>query len=514
MIFTLALVFLLGGCGTTVKKSLESTEPVQASPRLLLRNDRIVHGDKLEALFYKNYKSSKDEYRFDIGDRLFITARAFVEGDDAVQSGKPENISKGDILLINYYKRHLEDDENYKLDAGDKLSVVVHSYPEYSKDVVILPDGKISLMKVGGIKAKGMTVAQLNSLLTQKYAKELLSPDIDVFVMEAQNKLNSLLESLFENTRKSDGRLIVGMDGTVDLPLIGAISVAGSSLSDARLAVNEKYRQKHCDVEVTINAMKIKKDRKKVTMPEYPEQFRDVVVLPDGTISVSGAGVVKAKGLTIAQLTNVLVEKYKRKYINPEVDVVVVEAQSKLDDFLDLLSQNYYMQSKTFWVGENGTANLPLMKEIHVEGMTLAEASSYVTKKYQEKFPNLEVVLSLNQSVRMTVAIMGEVSKPGVYQLMGNVSPYYALALAGGELNTADMSKLLIIRETNGKLEKIFVNLKSDEGRISKELYVQAGDIVYVLKTGIANVDLFVDQYIRKLMPFDMGAGVFYNINE
>jgi hypothetical protein len=42
---------------------------------------------------------------------------------------------------------------------------------------------------------------------------------------------------------------------------------------------------------------------------------------------------------------------------------------------------------------------------------------------------------------------------------------------------------------------------------------LQAQDVVVVPKSGIAKVDKWVDQYIRKVLPFNIGAGVFYQVN-
>jgi polysaccharide export outer membrane protein len=60
-----------------------------------------------------------------------------------------------------------------------------------------------------------------------------------------------------------------------------------------------------------------------------PEITVQQPVLPDGTISVPLAGVVTARGLTTAQLEDVLAEKLSEYITAPEVSVVVTQVNSK-----------------------------------------------------------------------------------------------------------------------------------------------------------------------------------------
>lgn len=510
LLILLALLFI--GCSAT-EKNIQLDPSASIKPvRHELKSSQIsiVPGDTIEIHFYKSYKNAQEEYRLDIGDRLYIKLDSNGDKSNLEQAGSAYKIKTGDTILVHYYKRYLTEGESYTLDVGDTLNITVHSHPEYSKDVVVLPDGTISVVKVGVVKAKGLTVSQLDALLTEKYADELITPDIDVFVLEARKKLNDIVDLLSKNMDATYGKLTVTLDGAIDFPLIGQVKVAGDTILNAKKMANDLYREQFCDVKVSLNIVK-----------EPPPIISDsaytnsVVVLPDGNISVSKLGLIKAKGLSITELNNLLTEKFKEKFLEPKVDIVIFEVQKRLTDFFDLLSQNYNLRSKNFIVEMDGNVNLPIVGKVNVSGMSLSEASQIVSEKYRSASLDLEVNFNLTKSVRVTVAVMGEVQNPGVYQLSGRVSPLYALALAGGELNTANLTKVLILRGTLEEPEKIFVDLKNNGKWISQDnAYVQAGDIVYVFKSGIANVDLYVDQYIRKLLPFSMGTGLYYNLKE
>ncbi len=73
--------------------------------------------------------------------------------------------------------------EEYKINAGDHLSVKLFYNPELNQEVVVRPDGRITLQLVNEIKAVGLTPAKLSEMLTEGYAKYLAQPpEISVIV--------------------------------------------------------------------------------------------------------------------------------------------------------------------------------------------------------------------------------------------------------------------------------------------------------------------------------------------
>lgn len=71
------------------------------------------------------------------------------------------------------------------LGRGDVINVSVYDEPDLSiKDIPIRPDGKISFPLTGDIQAEGLTVSELNELLTEGLAKFILTPKVSVIVQE------------------------------------------------------------------------------------------------------------------------------------------------------------------------------------------------------------------------------------------------------------------------------------------------------------------------------------------
>ena len=70
----------------------------------------------------------------------------------------------------------------YLIQPGDRLEIKFFYNRELNETVVVRPDGKISLQLLDDIQAAGITPAQLDEILTQKYAYELKQPVLTVIV--------------------------------------------------------------------------------------------------------------------------------------------------------------------------------------------------------------------------------------------------------------------------------------------------------------------------------------------
>lgn len=71
---------------------------------------------------------------------------------------------------------------NYLIQPNDELSIKFFYNPELNEDVVVRPDGKISLQLVDEIQASGRTPAELDKELTDLYSVELKRPAITVIM--------------------------------------------------------------------------------------------------------------------------------------------------------------------------------------------------------------------------------------------------------------------------------------------------------------------------------------------
>lgn len=73
-------------------------------------------------------------------------------------------------------------DLSYVIEPGDELDVRFFYNPELNEEVMVRPDGGISLPLVGQVNAAGRTVTDLESALRQSYSRELRQAAITVIV--------------------------------------------------------------------------------------------------------------------------------------------------------------------------------------------------------------------------------------------------------------------------------------------------------------------------------------------
>lgn len=70
----------------------------------------------------------------------------------------------------------------YHMGPGDVLQIAFYRHPELDREVIIRPDGRISLPAIGEVEAVGRTPGELSSVLTDAYKNELARPNITVIV--------------------------------------------------------------------------------------------------------------------------------------------------------------------------------------------------------------------------------------------------------------------------------------------------------------------------------------------
>jgi polysaccharide export outer membrane protein len=77
---------------------------------------------------------------------------------------------------------------DYLIGADDVLSIVFWREPDVSRDVVVRPDGRISLPLINDIQAAGMTPEQLRVMLEKAAEKYIEDPRATVVVKQINSR--------------------------------------------------------------------------------------------------------------------------------------------------------------------------------------------------------------------------------------------------------------------------------------------------------------------------------------
>jgi polysaccharide export outer membrane protein len=79
-------------------------------------------------------------------------------------------------------------DPSYIIGSADILEIQVWKEPDFSRQALVRPDGKITLPLVGDLQVSGMTTMALKELLTEKLKDFIDSPEVTVILVESRSK--------------------------------------------------------------------------------------------------------------------------------------------------------------------------------------------------------------------------------------------------------------------------------------------------------------------------------------
>lgn len=148
----------------------------------------------------------------------------------------------------------------------------------------------------------------------------------------------------------------------------------------------------------------------------------------------------------------------------------------------------------SYRVNSDGAVDLPFIKNIHVEGLTVKEATEIIEERFKEIIPDATIKLTLQNK---TFTVIGEISS-GVYPIYREkMTIYQALALTGDIRNSGDRKHIRIIRETNEGTKVLEFDIRPESIIHSEYYYIYPNDIIYVQRSGksffnIVNYNAFI----------------------
>jgi polysaccharide export outer membrane protein len=157
----------------------------------------------------------------------------------------------------------------------------------------------------------------------------------------------------------------------------------------------------------------------------------------------------------------------------------------------------------------DGRISLPLANEVQAAGQTPAQLSQRLRSAYEKELRRPELTVIVRSFNSQKVFVGGEVASPGVIQALGPLTVLQSVTQAGGFKETARLNEVLVIRRDPSQPDPIVipVDIASvvDGTQTNQDIALMPFDVVYVPKSPIANVNKFVDQYIRQNIPFGFG---------
>ena len=147
----------------------------------------------------------------------------------------------------------------------------------------------------------------------------------------------------------------------------------------------------------------------------------------------------------------------------------------------------------TVRVSEDGTITLPLLGQIEVDGLTLAELEHKLATLLEKSYlKNAQVTVFIKEYQSKQVSVIGAVKKPGNYELKGKQTLLQVLSLAGGLTEEAS-DRIVVIRQySDGTNKSIIIDIEDlmIKGNQDQNVPILSDDIINV------PIEMFADIYI------------------
>jgi polysaccharide export outer membrane protein len=161
----------------------------------------------------------------------------------------------------------------------------------------------------------------------------------------------------------------------------------------------------------------------------------------------------------------------------------------------------------------DGKITLQLMGEIDVWRKTPSELQRDLMKCYAKELKQPEIAVIVRSLSDRRVYVGGEVNKPGVIAMPGQLTALEAIMEAGGfKMETAKVKNVVVIHYGDGKYRGNLIDFRDHlRGKDVQPFFLNPRDIVYVPHATIVKVDQWVDQYIYKVLPISRaGIGMYW----
>lgn len=172
------------------------------------------------------------------------------------------------------------------------------------------------------------------------------------------------------------------------------------------------------------------------------------------------------------------------KFAAPDAPTVVALDQGYRIAPMDTLTVKVFKMpdlSGDYEVDLTGQISMPLIGEVGAVDLSTAELDKKLTDKLGSKYlENPDVSVGVKSSTKRTVTVDGSVRSPGALAISGSSTLMQAVALAGGAAEDANIHRVAIFRQIDGKRQAAAFDLAAIRKGQAEDPVVYAGDIIVI----------------------------------
>jgi polysaccharide biosynthesis/export protein len=152
------------------------------------------------------------------------------------------------------------------------------------------------------------------------------------------------------------------------------------------------------------------------------------------------------------------------------------------EDALQIIVWKNEALSRSVTVRPDGKISLPLLNDVQASGLTAMQLRDDLTKKFTEFMPSPEVSVLITGVNSFKVSVLGQVNRPGRYDLKSKTTMLELIALCGGFRDFAAPTRIVVLRQEGKTTKRIPFNYNRviQEGGETANLELQPNDIILV----------------------------------
>jgi polysaccharide export outer membrane protein len=151
------------------------------------------------------------------------------------------------------------------------------------------------------------------------------------------------------------------------------------------------------------------------------------------------------------------------------------------EDVVEIVVWDNPALSRTVPIRPDGMISLPLVDDVVAAGLTPLQLRDLLGARIARYVPKASVSVIVQQVHSPKIVVMGEVVKPGRFELTGPTTVLEAIALAGGFTEFASSSRVDLLRPSGERVERYQLDrdrLTASKGK--QNVWLTPGDVVLV----------------------------------
>ncbi len=166
---------------------------------------------------------------------------------------------------------------------------------------------------------------------------------------------------------------------------------------------------------------------------------------------------------------------------NPELAIVFNLPKVTMSGVSQASTSSGTSEQMTYTVDNNGDIEFPILGKVNIEGLTRDEVKDLVQTKILESGMLKDPIVTV-MYYNLRFSVLGEISKPGVYDLENDRTTILeALSKAGDLTINSERDGVHVLREDkDGKVITYALDMRSMDIYKSPAFYIEPGDVIYV----------------------------------